>query len=149
MKRFVILTVGLAVATAAGCYRSDATGPHRLAAGATRVFVTDDPFPYDTVARVDLYIESIAMNTSADTSTTANWVTLATPKRRINLLDFQNGDAELLDSADVAAGQYSAVRVVIDTDSSRIVATTGATMPIDWQSTVAHPALYADIERPI
>ena len=149
MNRFVILTVGLAVAAAAGCYRSDATGPHRLAAGATRVFVTDDPFPYDTVARVDLYIESIAMNASADTSNTANWVTLATPNRRINLLDFQNGDAELLDSADVAAGQYAAVRVVINTDSSRIVATTGATMHIDWQSSVGHPALYANIERPI
>jgi hypothetical protein len=148
MKRFIIAAAAFAT-IAGGCYVSDATGVAGLTARPTRVFVTDDPFPYDTVARVDLYIESIAINTSADTSATANWVTLATPNRRINLLDYQNGDAALLDSASVPAGQYGAVRVVLDTDSSRIVATTGAEMHIDWQSSAGHPTLYAYVEHPI
>lgn len=144
MKRFVFLVAVLAAAGA--CYHSDAYGP---AGGTTRVFVTDDPFPYDTVARVDVYIESIAINSSADTSATADWMTVATPNRLVNLLDFQNGKAELLDSTVVPAGDYAAVRVVINTAESRIVSTTGAQMNIDWQSSAGHPTLYAYVEHAI
>lgn len=146
MKRYVMLAAALAAVTAGACYHSDATG---LSGGTTRVFVTDDPFPYDTVARVDVYIESIALNTTADTSAAANWLTVATPNRLVNLLDFQNGKAELLDSAVVPPGEYGAVRVVINTAQSRIVSTTGAAMNIDWESSAGHPVLYAYIEHPI
>src|SRR5678815_72603 len=61
--------------------------------GSTRTLLTDAPFPYDRVARVDLYVVSVSGSLSPDTGATAggNFVTLATPNRRINVLALQGG----------------------------------------------------------
>jgi hypothetical protein len=46
----------------------------------TQVFLIDAPFPYDQVARVDVYIVRVAAGTSADTTDTGPGV-IATPQR--------------------------------------------------------------------
>jgi hypothetical protein len=48
--------------------------------GPTQVFLIDAPFPYDQVARVDVYIVRVAAGTSADTTDTGPGV-IATPQR--------------------------------------------------------------------
>jgi hypothetical protein len=55
-------------------------------ANATRTLLTDAPFPYDRVARVDLFIVSVSASLSPDTGSAAVFVTLAAPNRRINVL---------------------------------------------------------------
>jgi hypothetical protein len=80
--------------------------------GKTSVFLTDDPFPFDGVSRVDMHVVSIALALRADTSESGPpWVTVATPDRGFNLLDLQNGSTALLGDAVVPPGSYQAVRV--------------------------------------
>jgi hypothetical protein len=69
-----------------------------------------------------------------------NFVTLATPRRRINLLALQNGVTDELGSVNLPAGAITSVRMMIDTDSSSITlkngtVLTGKSSPgIAWQS---------------
>ncbi len=113
----------LAVATiAVGCYQDDARnlGP----AGrmpTTKVLLTDDPFPFDSVQSVQVYIVSIAVSTHPDTGTSADsmhWVTVAAPHRQVDLLTLQQGLTDSLGIGFVRADQYKAVLVTIDVDSS-------------------------------
>ncbi len=141
----------LAVTTAlvlAACYSENATRP----SGAPQVTVeiTDAPFPYDSVARVDLYIVSIAVRNEPDTTNTASgWITVAEPRRRFDLIRLSGGVTDTLGGSVVPAGQYQAVRMVIDTDSSFVTALTGQRLPVDWQSSAGRPTLYALVEDPI
>jgi hypothetical protein len=116
----------------------------------TTVELTDSPFPYDSVARVDIYIVSIAVRNEPDTTNTATgWVTVAEPRHRYNLVALSGGVTDTLGGSVVPPGQYRAVRMVIDTDSSSVTAVTGQRMAVDWQSSAGRPTLYALVEDPI
>jgi len=123
--------------------------------GSTRVLLSDAPFPFDRVARVDLYIVSVSGSLSPDTSAAGTFVTLAAPHRSINLLALQNGAFDELGRLDLPAGIITAVRLVIDTDSSSITlkdgrVLTGASSPgIYWQSSAGRPTLNALIQEQI
>lgn len=124
--------------------------------GTTRTLLTDDPFPYSRVARVDLFIVSVSASMSSDTSAGAsNFVTLATPNRVINVLALQNGLTEELGIASLPSGAITAVRLVIDTDLSSITlkssaVLTGSTTPgIHWQSSAGRPVLNALLHEQI
>jgi len=142
------------LAIAAACAKSDANVVG-VGANATRTLLTDDPFPYDRVARVDLYVVSVSASLSADTSSAGSFVTLATPNRRINLLALQNGVTDELGAVTLPLGAITAVRMVIDTDSSSItlksgVKLTGTSNPgIHWQSSAGRPVLNALIQEQI
>src|SRR5712692_10435156 len=114
----------LAVATfAVACYKDDtAIGglPNSLRPKA-KVLLTDDPFPFDSVQSVQVYIVSIAVSTHPDTGTSADsmhWVTVAAPHRQIDLLTLQQGLTDSLGIGEVSANQYKAVLVTINVDSS-------------------------------
>jgi uncharacterized protein DUF4382 len=116
----------------------------------TRTLLSDSPFPYSRVARVDVYVVSVSASLSPDTSSTAaGFAMLATPNRRINLLGLQNGNTDELGAVQVPSGAVTAVRMVIDTDSSSITlkngtVLTGRTTPgIRWQSSAGRPLLNA------
>ena len=127
-------------------------------ANVTRTLLTDAPFPYDRLARVDLHIVSVSASLSADTGSTGStgsFVTLATPNRRINVLALQNGLIEQLGQVTLATGAITAVRMVIDTDSSSITLRNGAVLTgrsspgIAWQSSAGRPVLSALIHEQI
>lgn len=125
--------------------------------GTSHVLLTDDPFPYSRVARVDLYVVSVSGSLSPDTSATAGgeFVTLASPHRLINVLALQNGLTDELGALTLAPGGITAVRLVIDTDSSSITlkdgrVLTGTSTPgIHWQSSAGRPVLNAVITEQI
>jgi hypothetical protein len=125
--------------------------------GATRTLLTDGPFPYDRVSRVDLYIVRVSASLSPDTSarTNGSFVTLATPNRRINVLALQNGTTEELGAVNIPTGAIQAVQMVIDTDSSSITLANGtvltgkSTPGIAWQSSAGRPVLNALIHEQI
>jgi hypothetical protein len=131
------------------------TGPEDTPGGTTRVLLTDAPFPFDRVARVDVYVVSVSGSLTADTSAGGSFVTLAEPHRSINLLALQNGASDELNQLDLPAGVITAVRLVIDTDSSSITlkegtVLTGETSPgIAWQSSAGRPVLNALIQEQI
>ena len=140
MKRLLLAAIALA---ALGC--SDATT--KGGAGRTQVYLTDSPFPYGSIAAVNVYIARIEASASTDTTglNPAQWVTIATPERTFNLLDFQGGNATLLGEADLPADQYAAVRVVINTNRSSVVKSDGSQATVHWPLT-GDLALFAIVE---
>jgi hypothetical protein len=137
-----------------GCAR-DAQQPS-LQTGSSHVLLTDGPFPYDRLARVDLYIVSVSASLSTDTAAGAGggFVTLVTPNRRFDVLALQNGATAELGSLNLPTGAITAVRMVIDTDSSSITlrdgrVLTGANNGIHWQSSAGRPTLNALIHEQI
>jgi hypothetical protein len=155
MQRFGL---ALGLATLAGCTTSE-IGPVTTpeGEGKTSVFLTDAPFPFDRIARVDVHVREIALSPSADTSADApDWVVVATPDRTFNLLDLQNGTTALLGEAVVPPAQYRAVRLVFDpgrstlteADGDLIATSSGPGAPgINWQAKGAQPSLYALVEE--
>lgn len=106
--------------------------------GLTSVLLTDAPFPYDSVARVELYFVSVAASALTDTGGTSgaqDWVTIATPRRRFDLLELQRGTTALMGESDLSAGSYEAVRVTVNVDSSRLVDVHGNLVAVRWQRT--------------
>lgn len=132
---------------AAGVACSDGSGPPEGMSRA-RVLLTDAPFPFDAVKRVDVYVVSVAAATTADTSGGAEWLTIAEPRQRFNLLALQGGQATLIGEGDVPAAQYAAVRLVIDVDSSSVTLSDGTPAVVDWQGT-GEKTLYALVEQPL
>jgi uncharacterized protein DUF4382 len=107
---------------AAACYQDDATaGLNADRSARAQVLLTDDPFPFDSVQSVQVYVISIAVSTHPDTGTSADsmhWVTVAAPHRQIDLLTLQQGLTDSLGAGPVTADQYKAVLVTINVDSS-------------------------------
>jgi len=116
------LSLALAVATiTAACYQDDARIARNSAEPSAKVLLTDDPFPFDSVQSVQVYIVSIALSTHPDTGTSADsmqWVTVAAPHRQVDLLTLQQGLTDSLGVGTVRADQYKAVLVTINVDSS-------------------------------
>lgn len=113
----------LAVATiAVACYKDDVTTVRSNSGKPmAKVLLTDDPFPFDSVQSVQVYIVSIAVSTHPDTGTSADsmhWVTVAAPHRQVDLLTLQQGLTDSLGTGQVTADQYKAVLVTINVDSS-------------------------------
>ena len=153
MRRLPSLTVGLALAAVLtqGCYTDDTGGPtggQPLTPKVT-VHLTDDPFPFDSVAAVNLYVDSIEASTAADSAgyltPEGAFVTIAAPHRAINLLDFQQGAAELLGQGTLKVGQYKSIRMTIDADSTSVIWSGGIPMEVDWGPT-GRIQLYAVVE---
>ena len=118
--------------------------------GNTAVFLTDAPFPFDRIGRVDIHITEIALSPQADTTEgLPSWVTVARPGRTFNLLDLQNGTTALLGAADVPPDQYRAVRVTFDPARSSMTAHDGGHPPIDWQAKGDLPMLFSLVEEPM
>ena len=84
-----LLSYALVLTALVAC--GDSTPQDAGGTGSTRVVLSDAPFPFDRVARVDLYIVSVSGSLSPDTSAAGTFVTLASPHRSINLLALQNG----------------------------------------------------------
>lgn len=160
MKKIGIALTAATGAALVACTVSE-TGPvgpgHEL--GKTAVFLTDAPFPFDFIQRVDVHITEIALSPQADTSDTApDWLTVATPDRSFNLVELQNGVTEMLGQAEIPPGQYRAVRVIFDPSRSSMTDVDGhviGTAPagggpgIDWQSKRAVPQLFGFVEEPL
>lgn len=133
-----------AFATVAAC-----NGEHVGAgSGGTRILLTDAPFPFDQVERVDVHIVRVEGTANPDTTTNQQWRTLVEPDRNFNLLDVQNGVTALLGEAQVDAGQFAAIRMVIRTDLSSITLAGGAAASVNWAGP-ATQAINALVEQPL
>jgi hypothetical protein len=121
-RRLLLCSVAFAIATT-GCYEDEA-GPERLLDGensVARVLLTDAPFPYDSVARVDVYVVSVAATTDPDTTGGADWEIIAEPRRVFDLLSLQQGTTALLGEGELSGELYRAIRVIIDANLSAVV----------------------------
>ncbi|MGH7607571.1 MAG: DUF4382 domain-containing protein [Gemmatimonadales bacterium] len=133
-------------AVASGCYEDDSSGPGTRKP-MVEVLLTDAPFPFDTVQSVNVYIVSIAASTAADTSEPGGqeWITITEPRRRVDLLELQQGTTTLMGEGELSAAQYRAVRVIIDVDSSGVMFRDGAEAVVHWGGSGAQ-AIHAFVE---
>jgi uncharacterized protein DUF4382 len=144
------LALAMAGALGLAACTSSETGPAGPPGGEgkTSVFLTDAPFPFDRITRVDIHIREIGLSPQADTSQgPPGWITVATPDRLFNLLDLQNGATALLGEADVPPGQYRAVRVTFDPARSSMTDTDGGHPAINWQAKGDTPTLFGLVEE--
>jgi hypothetical protein len=143
------LALAMALATGLAACNASEIGPSGLPVeGRSSILLTDAPFPFDRIARVDVHIDEIALSPQADTSEGApGWVSVASPNRVFNLLDLQNGVTALLGEAEVPPGQYRAVRVTFDPARSSMTDRDGAHPAINWQAKGELPALFGLVEQ--
>jgi uncharacterized protein YjdB len=136
IRPFVIPALSLAASVVLGCYQDDPGGPAapNTNGGRTRVLITDAPFPYDSVARVEVYVTAVKAFASADTGRGAPGVTVATPRRRVDLLAYQQGNVLPIGEGALPAGQYAAVSLTLNVDSSRVIDQNGRDLPVHWGS---------------
>jgi hypothetical protein len=135
MKRLLATVLVLAGINVVACYQDDLLHPAAIAP--TKVFLTDAPFPYDSVSSVNIYVTRIEAS-PVDTAPAdraagrVTWVEVAEPKKRFNLLTLQQGATELLGQTTLNAGQYTDVRMTIDVDSSSIKYLDGSDAVVHW-----------------
>lgn len=102
--------------------------------GVVRVQLTDAPFPFDSVAKVEVHVVRVdARLQDADDDAAADvddddadgWVVLARPDKVFELLALQGGKLADLGSATIAAGTYNGLRLIIDASKSSITLKNG------------------------
>ena len=151
MRFRVLCVTGLAVLGAlAACYQSDTLAPLGDQAVA-RLLLTDAPFPFDSVAHVNVYVVRVDATTNPDTTVQdSGWVTIAAPHKVFDLLTVQQGTTTLLGAGALTAGAYKALRVVINADSSSILWSGNVPAVVDWQEwNGPEVPLYALVESPV
>jgi hypothetical protein len=143
-----VLTGALALAVAAGCSDDGKTGK-------LNVVLTDAPFPFDQVARVDVFVVRIdAKAPEVDSSNAANesdsngWVTVASPNSLINLLDLQGGKTTNLGATSLTTGTYKGFRLIIDTDKSSVTLKDGTKPTIKWPS-AGKSGIKINLDQPV
>ncbi len=127
--------------------------PHFTGGGTTTFRLTDAPFPYDKVSRVDIFVVRVQASWAGDTSAAAtnDFITVADVNRKINLLALEGGLSDELGTANIPKGAIKAVRLIIDTDQSSITMKTGAVLTgssnpgIAWQSSAGIATLNAEV----
>src|ERR1043166_1922496 len=102
MKRIINAAL-LAAIVACGDSPSE---PHFTGGGPTTFRLTDAPFPYDKVSRVDVFVVKVQASWAGDTSAAAtnDFVTVADVNRTINLLALEGGLSDQLGTANVPKG---------------------------------------------
>ncbi len=120
----------LGIAAVTAC--SDTTGS---STGKLTVQLTDAPFPFADVSRVDVFVirvdartASVSDGEAADASGTGGWTAIASPNAAINLLDLQGGKTTNLGTTTLATGNYNGFRLILDTQKSRVTLKDGTVL---------------------
>lgn len=152
MSKTIRLFAALVISTfaLAACTDSSGTGT-----GLLTVRLTDAPFPFSEVARVDVYVIRVDAKTAetteaeaADEGERGGWTTIATPNALINLLDLGSGQTVNLGATTLPTGTYRSFRLVLDTDQSSITLKDGSQPPIHFPS-AGSSGIKVKLDQPI
>ncbi len=91
--------------------------------GTLRVLVTDKPFPFDLIASARVTITSVEVRVAEEATDDGaddgadgedgTFVTIFTGEKEFELLDLRSGRTDLLADADVPAGTYDQMRLIV------------------------------------
>ena len=145
------MKIGRILVAAAALVFAACTDGQAPPTGGTQVLLTDSPFPFDDVAHVNVYIESVDASVDLDTTGTgADWVSIAQPMQAFDLLSLQGGTTAVLGNADIPAGQYRAVRMTIDPSQSHVYRPNGDEVVVHWPVTPSGKIImHALVEEPL
>jgi hypothetical protein len=148
-RRLAMPLLAAALLAAGGCYQDDSVATANSKPLA-RVLLTDAPFPYDSVASVNVYVVSVAASTDPDTTGDGAWETIAEPGKRFDLLSLQQGTTALLGEGKLSGKLYRAIRVIIDADASSVLWKSGSEARVNWPFPGSGLiALHAQVEEPL
>ncbi len=137
-----------AISMGSACYEDDSLWPSE-AVGLTSVYLTDAPLPFGMVDQVEVYVSEIAASTAANTASgQQQWLSIAAPRRGFDLISLQQGVTELVGEVRLPVGQYQAVRLTINTDSSRVVFAGGIEAKVRWPD-AGSTSIFALVEEPL
>jgi hypothetical protein len=132
IRRISRAVVGSLLGIAAVTACSDTTGTNT---GKLTVQLTDAPFPFAEVSRVDMHVvridartQSVSEDDAADASETGGWTTIASPNTTINLLSLQGGVTTNLGTTSLATGNYNGFRLILDTEKSSVTLKDGTVL---------------------
>jgi Domain of unknown function (DUF4382)/Carboxypeptidase regulatory-like domain len=152
MYRSIRIFAALAITTIGLAACSDSAGTGR---GLLSVRLTDAPFPFSDVSRVDVFVVRIDAKTAeptddeaADVANEDGWTTIANPDASINLLDLSQGRTTNLGAATLATGTYRGFRMIIDPARSSMTLNDGTSPAIQFPS-AAHSGIKVDLDQPI
>lgn len=146
MRHLLLLA---AAATALAC--GDSTSSTR-GTGLLRVQLTDAPFPFDSVASVDIFVVRVdarlsepdsaqaAAGASDDSASVGGWTTIARPNKSYDLLTLRNGTVADIGQDSVPQGSYSGFRLVIDPSQSGITLKNGMILTGSSSPNVTFPS---------
>jgi hypothetical protein len=152
MYRTIRLFAALALGTVgvAACSDSSGTGT-----GLLTVRMTDAPFPFSEVARVDIFVVRVDARTAEPTDAEASdesnqngWTTVATPNASFNLIDLADGVTSNLGATTLATGTYNGFRLVIDPSRSSMTLKDGTHPSIQFPS-AGHSGIKINLDKPI
>ena len=152
MNKTLRLFAAIALGTlgVAACSDSSGTG-----SGLLTVRLTDAPFPFSSVARVDVFVVRVDARTAEPTDAEASdesdqrgWTTVAAPNALINLLDLRNGTTTNLGATTLATGTYNGFRLIIDPSQSSITLKDGTQPAIQFPS-AGHSGIKINLDQPI
>jgi len=125
MRRWVVVSLAVVLATAAGC----STRNNQLGmTGTLRMQITDAPAAYDAVRLV--IIEVSAHRAGADTTT--GWEVLRTDSTTFDLIQLKNGTLAPLVTSTLPAGNYTQIRLKLGAGSTVVV--DGVSHPLEIPS---------------
>ena len=117
MKKRGLILMTLALVTAmffAGCDEMNVTNSNEP--GMLSIKVTDAPFPIDLIDEANVTITKVEIRSENDT-TGYPFITLFEGSREFNLMELRNGITEELVNMEVPAGEYSLIRLYVDSAS--------------------------------
>ena len=148
LRLFAVIALG--IFGVAACSDSSGTG-----SGLLTVRLTDAPFPFSSVARVDVFVVRVDARTAdptdaeaSDESDQRGWTTVAAPNALINLLDLRNGTTTNLGATTLATGTYNGFRLIIDPSRSSITLMDGTHPAIQFPS-AGHSGIKIKLDEPI
>ncbi|MDZ7660368.1 DUF4382 domain-containing protein [Fodinibius sp.] len=83
--------------------------------GTMEVLLHDAPANYD---EVNVFIERVEVNNSENDE---GWVEINSPQQSYDLLELTNGATEVLGSAELPAGTYNQIRLILSSDGHSVV----------------------------
>jgi len=117
--------------------------------------MTDAPFPFSDVARVDVFVVRVdarkAEPTDAEAANESNqdgWTTVATPNVSFNLIDLADGRTSNLGATTLATGTYNGFRLIIDPSRSSMTLNDGTQPAIQFPS-AGHSGIKVKLDQPI
>ncbi len=148
MKHLLVIAAVLLGAFVVACYQDDPLHPPAIAS--TKVFLTDGPFPYDSVSIVNIYVTRIEATAHFDTLGAGEWQEIAAPRKRFDLLTLQQGVTAFIGEGALDAGHYQAIRMSMNVDSSSIRFADGTAANVNWNSPgFSEITLHALVEEPL
>jgi hypothetical protein len=123
--------------------------------GRLTVKLTDAPFPFSEVSRVDVHVVRIdARAEAADSAAAGNaaqtsgWTTIASPDATINLLSLTGGTTTNLGTGTLSNGTYNGFRMIIDPARSSVTLKNGTNPSVQWPS-AAQTGIKINLDAPI